>query len=1141
MAKSKPYFSSAFDNLMEGCQIIGFDWRYLYLNAAAILQSRKTKEELVGKKYTDVWPGSENTELYKIMRRCLDDRVAHRFENEFVYPDGAVGWFDLRIQPIPEGIFILSIDITERKKVEKELRISEEKYRLISENSDDWIYWIDSDGNLQYVSPSCERVTGYSPEEFTNDRQLIRNISFQDDKEIVDNHFSDFLVERSPDDLDFRIVRKTGEVRWISHSCSPIYNQEGKYIGRRGTNRDITERKLAENLLHESEEEFRGLFSNALNGVAVHQIVLDEKGKPIDYIFLKANASFEAQTGLKVADIIGRRVTEVIPGMDKSPLIDIYGKVALSGKPIIFEQYFEPLDRYYHINAYQLVHGRFVTVFQDITERKLAEKSLIASETRMRKLYETGLLGIIYWNMDGKIVDANDKFLEMVGYSRDELEKGQIDWLNMTPPEFRQLDENSVRELKAIGVNSKPFEKEYLRKDGTRMPVLISGAMLDNERYNGVAFVVDNTERKNAEEALRISEEKFRNLFEQSVVGKSMTTLDGKLKINKAFSQILGYTEIELSEFKWQTITHPDDVKKDQAIINSILSGEKDSDRWEKRYIHKNGNIVWVDISTSLQRDNNGEPLFFNTSIIDITERKRAEESLIASESRYRSYIEATGQIGWVTNADGEVVEDIPSFRKFTGQTYAEVEGTGWANSLHPDDLERSLQVWKQAVVSKSFYEIEYRMLRHDGVYRYMLARGFPVFKGDGSIHEWVGACIDITERKFIEEQLIIFSKELEQKVADRTIELQRNKMFLEETGRLARVGGWEIDLITGKNYWTETTKAIHEVEPDFDPNLNTALNFYAPESIPIITACVETLISLGEPFDEELELITAKKNRIWVRAIGQAYRDDGKIVKIGGAIQDINEYKIAEEELATLAKQLEHRSWLLQESNKELEAFSYSVSHDLRAPLRQINGFVDLLNERFYDSLGEKGKHYLDCISNSATQMGTLIDDLLQFSRTGRQEMRHQPLDMEKLVDDVLAQIKPTVEGRLIEWNIAKLPKVYGDYSLLSLVWYNLLDNALKFTSGKEKTIVEAGFTENDDEFQFFVRDNGVGFDMLYAHKLFGVFQRLHSTGEFEGTGIGLANVQRIVLKHGGRVWAEAEPEKGAAFYFTLPKTNQP
>ncbi len=229
-----------------------------------------------------------------------------------------------------------------------------------------------------------------------------------------------------------------------------------------------------------------------------------------------------------------------------------------------------------------------------------------------------------------------------------------------------------------------------------------------------------------------------------------------------------------------------------------------------------------------------------------------------------------------------------------------------------------------------------------------------------------------------------------------------------------------------------------------------------------------------------------------------------------------------------------------LENTNKELEAFTYSVSHDLRAPLRHINGYVELLINRFRVTLPEKGIHYLDNIADSARQMAALIDDLLQFSRTGRQEMRLSHIDMNLVIKEVLEMIKNDNPGRSIEWSVAALPNVFGDQAMLRQVWYNLLHNAVKFTRKKEKATIEVGCKEDNLEYAFFVRDDGVGFDMQYKHKLFGVFQRLHSSEEFEGTGIGLANVRRIIAKHGGRTWAEAALNRGAVFYFSLLKNKE-
>jgi signal transduction histidine kinase len=370
--------------------------------------------------------------------------------------------------------------------------------------------------------------------------------------------------------------------------------------------------------------------------------------------------------------------------------------------------------------------------------------------------------------------------------------------------------------------------------------------------------------------------------------------------------------------------------------------------------------------------------------------------------------------------------------------------------------------------------------------------------------------------------------------------EMRAQRDLLEAMSRMAKVGGWGFDAATGQGTWTNEVARIHDLDPKVEPSVQFGLDFYQGRSRQMIKAAVHEAVTLGKPYDLELEILTAKGNHKWVRTFGMPIWRDSRVVEVHGAIQDITEQKRAEEETRRLNAELEQRvrdrTAQLEAANKELEAFSYSVSHDLRAPLRAIDGFASVLADDHASQLDSEGLRVLGVIRKETARMGHLINDLLAFARASRGEMRSVPIDLSALAQTVFDECASLAPKRKIRLKLEPPLPAQGDPSLIRQVLTNLLSDAIKYTKPREMAEIELGCRVDGSEHVYWIKDNGVGFDPRYSGKLFGIFQRLHREEEFEGTGVGLALVQRIIHRHGGRVWAEGRQNEGATFFFTLP-----
>lgn len=385
-------------------------------------------------------------------------------------------------------------------------------------------------------------------------------------------------------------------------------------------------------------------------------------------------------------------------------------------------------------------------------------------------------------------------------------------------------------------------------------------------------------------------------------------------------------------------------------------------------------------------------------------------------------------------------------------------------------------------------------------------------------------------------------TRDLELEIAERKAaekSLQEKEVRLTEAHEIAQLGSWEWVPDTNKVVWSDEVFRMTGVLPTkFKDNLSEAVLVNHPDDRQAIQDALETSRKRREPFSTDTRIIRPDGSIRHLHVQGKPVLDDaGRVVRLVGTVQDITERKRADQAIQELNKELSSRVEEVAAVNKELEGFSYSVSHDLRAPLRAIHGYSRMLLEDYVDRLDGEGKRYLEVIGANTRRMGQLIDDLLDFSRMGRKALLMSPLDMEGIVKQVCDEARAAAPDRRIEFRIAPLPPANGDAAMFRVVFGNLVSNAVKYSKGRDPAIVEIGARPEPTETVYFVKDNGVGFQMEYAHKLFGVFQRLHRSEEFEGTGVGLALVQRIVQRHGGRVWAEGRVGAGATISFALPR----
>jgi PAS domain S-box-containing protein len=987
------------------------------------------------------------------------------------------------------------------------------------------------------------------------------------------------------------------------------------------------------------------LIEHMLEGFAHCRMLLDEQGRPDDFVYLAVNPAFGRLTGLE--DVVGRRVTEVLPSVkEQNPeLMEIYGGVARTGEPAEFDIDFAPLQKWLHVSASSPGEGEFVAFFYDISARRrleleqrkalqmlaVAEQAsragfwewditadvqtwtagyrtlfrlpddapasfetwravvhrddVAAAEERIRLAVDTGVLenryrivtpdGGIVWIgasglverdgdgspllMTGLCLDItgqvlaeqelrrsedrlsrslaaahagtwewdvetgenlwSDELWELYALDREKYEASYDAWLASVLPEDRAWASSYLAAASSAGLeldfiwraNTPDGSLRWLHSRGS--PEVDGGGRV--VRYRGV--VLDVTSSKETQDTLR------RTL---DSIGDGVLALDAEWRtilMNAAAERML---EVAFDEVRGRSIW--DVARIADTLVEDEFRRAAAGEVREFESFHE-PQARWF-LNRCFPAAQGGLTVY----LTDITERKRAARDLADSETRLRSLFEHSSIGVIITAGDDSVEAANPAVQAMFGYSEDEIKQLRRPGMIDVADPRLATAVRKRELTGR-VQAVELTAIRKGG-------ERFPVEVDStlmpGPPPRALVMLRDISERKQAERAL-----------AAREAEARETLERLSRAQAVGHMGDWSWEVESGVVTWSPEVYRIFGVGPEFETTFDTIMAMVHKDDRAAHLARVERLSADAPRSSGQLNFRVVRPDgdvRDVFQTIAVERDDHGAPVRMYGIMQDVTELRRTEQALVAsearlrrlnleLEDRVEERTQQLKKANEELESFSYSVSHDLRAPLRHISGYSHLLAEQLGGDLDEEAQHFLDTIVRSARQMGDLIDDLLQFSRLGRAELHVTDVDMTQCAEEALAQIpeEASVRTKVL---IRDLPAARGDRILLRQVWANLLDNACKYSATRDAPEVEVGARAEPGEAVFWVRDNGVGFDMTYAAQLFNVFQRLHSEKEFEGTGIGLANVRRIVERHGGRVWAEAAPDAGATFFFGLP-----
>lgn len=1118
----------------------------------------------VQRHWRDSVPGSDSLSIeFRIQRP--GGNWAHLLVRNVPHRDPLSG------QPIGHLGFVQ--DITSLRSAQADARIQEELNRQIIASSPDCTKVLDLQGHvLQMTAQGCrlvevddfEQVRGSDwPSWWSGDSATDARAAVDRAREGGSTRF-----------MAFGITFK-GTPKWWDTVVSPIHDERGQPAMLLAVSRDITEQHHQQERIQALNDALELRVQERTEALAATNERLRQSLQegldlyhqaPCGYHSVNAQGVFELvnQTeldwmGLRLEDVVGRlNVRDVFRPLGGYSLADKLREIAESGSTPPFEVGLRQPDGGYRTvlasaKAVYDAQGCFVrtnSTLVDITERKAAEQALDAQRSFLQTITNSVPVQLAFFDSDLICHFANAAYSRWLGGDPALLVGKHLREI-ARPEDFAS---SQARRDAALAGMAQQFEGERIFPDGQRFYASIQYTPYWHDGQVRGLFVqmLDITDRKASEDRMQEANGQLgqalaqaQALYNQAPCGYHSLDIHGVfVAINDTELQWLGYTREEVvDQMNFREVTLPARVplledRMARLLRDGVLGGAE----YEMR--RKDGSVFHALLSSAAVRDEQGRFLHSNTTVVDITARKAAEIALRENQRFLQTITDhVPGMIAYL---------DAMLRYRFANAEHLRVYGLDPEQMLGihisecmPPEVWADIAPRMQAALSGQAQHFEAWRRTVGGESIYISANYLPDIH-EGLVQGVFVQIVDITDRKRVEERVSQLNEELEQRIHERSLELlESEQRFRLMVDTLRDYCIFFLDVEGHITDWTDSAQRMEGDSPTEMLGRHYAVLFNRSTPEKGRDAADQMLRKAASRGQHEMQAWHRRKDgsEYWSHSVLIALRDaNGELKGFAKINRDMTDAKRLDDLMRNINDELENRvadrTEQLLAANKDLESFSYSVSHDLRSPLRHISSFVSLLEEHLDGHLDDTAQKYLSTIGSSARHMSQLIDGLLAFSRLGRSAVNLTPVDFALLVDAVVSQLAHDTQGRVVDWVVASdLPVVQGDALLLREVWANLLGNAFKYTRPRERARIEVGWSVDPAVgYTFFVRDNGVGFDTQYAQKLFGVFQRLHRASEFEGTGIGLALTRRILERHGGSIWAESQLGQGSVFHFSLP-----